>query len=69
VVAPGGVLLYADHYLTPETKLPALAPARADQPLALERAGFVDVQLRYEEANMALWCGTNPVAARVADDR
>jgi SAM-dependent methyltransferase len=63
VVAPGGVLLYADHYLTPETTLPALVPARADQPLALERAGFVDVELRYEEGNMALWSGTNPVAA------
>ena len=63
VVAPGGVLLYADHYLTPETRLPALAPARADQPLALERAGFVDIELRHEEGNMALWCGTNPVAA------
>ena len=54
----GGVLLYADHYLTPDTKLPALAPARADQPLALARAGFVDVQLLYEEGNMALWSGT-----------
>jgi SAM-dependent methyltransferase len=64
VVAPGGVLLYADHYLTPETRWPALAPARADQPLALERAGFVDVELRHEEGNMALWCGTNPAAAR-----
>jgi SAM-dependent methyltransferase len=63
VVAPGGVLLYADHYLTPDTKLPALLPARVDQPLALERAGFVDVQLRHEEGNMALWCGTNPVVA------
>ena len=63
VVAPGGVLLYADHYLTPETRLPALVPERADQPLALERAGFVDVQLRHDEENMALWCGTNPVAA------
>jgi len=63
VIGPGGVLLYADHYLTPETRLPALVPARADQPLALERAGFVDVQLRHEEGNMALWCGTNPVAA------
>jgi SAM-dependent methyltransferase len=62
-VAPGGVLLYADHYLRPDTKLPALFPARADQPLALERAGFVDVQLRHEEGNMALWCGTNPVTA------
>jgi SAM-dependent methyltransferase len=63
VIAPDGLVLYADHYLTPETKLPALAPARADQPLALERAGFVDVQLCYEEGNMALWSGTNPVAA------
>jgi SAM-dependent methyltransferase len=60
VVAPGGVLLYADHYLTPETKLPALAPEREAQPAALASAGFVDVQLRYEEANMALWSGTNP---------
>lgn len=57
LLAPGGVLLYADHYLTPETKLPALAPARDDQPLALERAGFTDVQLLYEESNMALWSG------------
>ncbi len=64
VVARGGVLLYADHYLTPETKLPALSPARDEQPLALERAGFVDVELRYEEGNMALWCGTNPVGER-----
>jgi SAM-dependent methyltransferase len=58
LLGPGGILLYADHYLTPETKLPALAPARDDQPLALERAGFVDVQLQYEEGNMALWAGT-----------
>ncbi len=64
VLAPGGVLLYADHYLTPETKLPALAPARDEQPLALENAGFVDIELRHEEGNMALWCGTNPVGSR-----
>lgn len=63
VVAPGGVLLYADHYLTPETKLPALAPARDEQPLALERAGFVGIKLRYEEGNMALWCGTKQPAS------
>ena len=62
VLAPGGVLLYADHYLTPDTKLPALSPARSDQPLALERAGFVDVHLQYEEGNMALWSGTNSEA-------
>jgi SAM-dependent methyltransferase len=60
LIAPGGVLLYADHYLTPDTKWPALVPARADQPLALERAGFVEIELRYEEGNMALWSGTNP---------
>ncbi|MGE5185907.1 MAG: class I SAM-dependent methyltransferase, partial [Acidobacteriota bacterium] len=58
-LAPGGVLLYADHYRTPDTKLPALFPARADQPLALARAGFADVELRYEEGHMALWRGTN----------
>ena len=62
LLAAGGVLLYADHYLTPETKLPALFAARADQPRALERAGFVDVHLRHDEGAMALWCGTNPAA-------
>lgn len=68
LLVPGGLLLYADHYLTPETKLPALAPARDDQPLALERAGYVAIQLQHEEGNMALWSGTNPVAARPATD-
>jgi SAM-dependent methyltransferase len=58
VLVPGGVLLYADHYLTPETKLPALMPGRDDQPLALQRAGFGDVQLVHEEDAMALWRGT-----------
>lgn len=62
VLAAGGVLLYADHYLTAETKLPTLSPARDEQPLALERAGFVDVELRYEEGNMALWSGTAPAS-------
>ena len=61
LLAPGGVLLYADHYLTPDTKLPALAPARDDQPLELSRAGYVDVELRHDEGNMALWRGTKPV--------
>jgi SAM-dependent methyltransferase len=59
VIAPGGVVLYADHYLTPETKLRALAPAREDQPIALERAGFGDVRLVHDEGNMALWSGTS----------
>lgn len=67
VAAPGGVLLYADHYLTPQRKIPALVPERADQPLALARAGFVDIQLHYEEGNMALWCGTNPITVGKSD--
>ncbi len=62
LLTPGGILLYADHYLTPETRLPALAPAREDQGLALERAGYVAIERRHDEGNMALWCGTNPVA-------
>ena len=32
LAAPGGLLLYADHYLTAATTLPALVLARADQP-------------------------------------
>jgi SAM-dependent methyltransferase len=64
LLVPGGVLLYADHYLTPETKLPALAPARDDQPLALERAGFTGVALCHEEQNMALWSGCNKVGVQ-----
>jgi SAM-dependent methyltransferase len=57
VLAPGGMLLYADHYLTPDTKLRALFPERDDQPRALGDAGFVDVELCYEEGTMALWRG------------
>jgi SAM-dependent methyltransferase len=57
VLAPGGILLYADHYLTPDTKMPALTPTKAEQKLALELAGLVDVHLRYEEGGMALWRG------------
>jgi SAM-dependent methyltransferase len=66
-LAPGGTLLYADHYLTPTTKLPGLAPARDDQPLALEAAGFGDVELCYEEGNMALWRGMNAGPARARE--
>lgn len=68
VIVPGGVLLYADHYMTPEMTLRALATARDDQPTALERAGFVDVELRYEEGNMALWCGMNRMQRQLGTD-
>jgi SAM-dependent methyltransferase len=60
LLAPGGLLLYCDGYLHPETKLPALSFDRAEQPRALERAGFVDVQLLHDEGNQALYCATNP---------
>ena len=56
----GGVLLYADQYLTPETIHRALFPARDDQARALERAGLVDIELLHDEGNMALWRGANP---------
>jgi len=68
VVAPGGVVLYADHYLT-RYVFPDSDPLQLSRvQLALERAGFVDVQLRHEEGNMALWCGTNPVGPVVRSD-
>jgi SAM-dependent methyltransferase len=60
LLVPAGVLLYADHYLTPETTLPTLFVARDDQPRALERAGFVGVQRLYEEGTMALLGGRRP---------
>jgi len=34
------------------------------QKFALQRAGFVDIQLRYEEGNMALWRETNETMPR-----
>jgi len=77
VLAPDGVLLYADHYVTPETlfatltpdETRALMPEREEQPLALERAGFANVELRYEEGNMALWRGTSVLDQRGLDER
>lgn len=62
LLAPGGAMLYCDGYLHPEAKLPALVFDRADQPRALERAGFVDVRLLHDEGNQALYCAMNPAA-------
>lgn len=62
LLAPGGLLLYCDGYLHPDTKLPALFFDRADQPRALERAGLVDVRLLHDEGNQALYAATNPAA-------
>lgn len=60
LLVTGGVVLYADHYVLPETKLPALFHTRDDQPRAIEQAGFGDVRLCYEEGGMALWRGAKP---------
>jgi SAM-dependent methyltransferase len=55
LLAPGGLLLYCDGYDHPDNKLPALTFDRADQPRALERAGFVDVRLLHDEGTQALY--------------
>ncbi len=68
LLEPGGTLLYADHYLDPDTKLRTLMLEREDQPRSLERAGFAGVELRYEEGSMALWCGTRLDLAVVERD-
>ena len=60
LLVPGGLLLYCDGYLVPETKLRALVFERAEQPLALARAGFVDVELLHDEGNQALYRAANP---------
>jgi SAM-dependent methyltransferase len=60
LLRPRGLLLYCDGYLHADTTLPALVFDRADQPRALERAGFVDVRLLHDEGNQALFVATNP---------
>jgi SAM-dependent methyltransferase len=60
LLAPGGLLLYCDGYLHGETRLPALVLDRAEQPVAVERAGYVDVRLLHDEGNQALYSGSNP---------
>lgn len=62
LLVPGGLMLYCDGYLHAETKLHALFLERAEQPRALERAGFVDVRLLHDEGNQALYCATNPAS-------
>jgi SAM-dependent methyltransferase len=61
LLVPGGLMLYCDGYLVdPEGELAALVLERADQPLVLERAGFLDVRLLHDEGNLALYGATNP---------
>jgi SAM-dependent methyltransferase len=59
LLAPGGLLLYCDGYLHAETTLRALSFEREEQPLALARAGYVDVRCLHDEGNIALYCATD----------
>lgn len=58
LLVPGGVLLYADHYLTPESKLPGLAMSRDQQLDVLRATGFATVERIHDEGNMALYAAT-----------
>lgn len=65
LLVPGGLMLYCDGYLVdPQSPLAALSLERADQPLVLVRAGFVDVRLLHDEGNLVLYCATNPTYER-----
>jgi len=55
LLVPGGLLLYCDGYLRETTKYPDLVLTRDEQPLALERAGFVAVQRLLDDDGMALY--------------
>ncbi len=60
LLVPGGLMLYCDGYLIdPQSPLAALSLERADQPRALERAGFIDVRLLHDEGNLVLYSATN----------
>lgn len=54
LLAPGGLLLYCDHYFNPE-KPSELYVEQAEQALVLEEAGFSTARLLRDEGGMALW--------------
>jgi len=58
LLRPGCVLLYADHYLTADSKLPGLSWSRDEQLEVLRAAGFATVERLYEEGTMALYAAT-----------
>jgi SAM-dependent methyltransferase len=57
VLAPGGLLLYCDGYVTATSK-PLLLLERDEQPRALEQAGFSGVHCLHDEGGMALYAAT-----------
>lgn len=61
VLASGGVLLYADHYLDgSDTTLPALFCTRNGQRLALTEAGLSNIAVLHDEGGMALYTAAAP---------
>ena len=56
VIVPGGYFWMADHYVTPENgRNPSLYFSRDEQRNAVINAGFVDVALVIDRADMALY--------------
>jgi SAM-dependent methyltransferase len=54
LVAPGGLLLFADHYAG-DGKNPALFPTREEQPMMLAEAGFSSVTPLLDQGGMTLY--------------
>nr|TFG54098.1 MAG: class I SAM-dependent methyltransferase [Hyphomicrobiales bacterium] len=53
---PGGLLLYCDHYAEADSgKNNALYVSRDEQPMALQSAGFTNINLLLDEGGMALY--------------
>jgi predicted methyltransferase len=53
---PGGLLLYCDHYAEADSgKSNALYVSRDEQPMALQSAGFTNINLLLDEGGMALY--------------
>ena len=59
-VADGGLLLYCDHYVEPDSdRHSALFLERQDQPTALRESGFSGIQMLLDESGMALYAAEN----------
>jgi cyclopropane fatty-acyl-phospholipid synthase-like methyltransferase len=60
-LAPGGLLLYCDHYAeSASAERQDLFLSRAGQPLALREANFTEVRTLLDLGGMALLSATNP---------
>jgi hypothetical protein len=60
-LAPGGLLLYCDHYAeSASAERLDLFLSRADQPLGLRKENFTEVRTLLDLGGMALLSATNP---------